>query len=101
MGKGKGGKSKGFISQGKHSNVSVGTKAAVRSAYKASGQRLLNQLDASRKGKRTKIVMENPNKEETNRQFISVEGKQWFKPEFAPDKPKKKNNALASEYDIA
>lgn len=99
MGKGKGGKSKGFISQGKHSNVSVGTKAAVRSAYKASGQRLLNQLDASRKGKRTKIVMENPNKEETNRQFISVEGKQWFKPEFAPEK--KKNNALASEYDIA
>ena len=100
MAKGKGGKSKGFISQGKHSNVSNGTKRAVRESYKASADRLINQLNASRKGKRTRIVMENPNKEETNRQFITVEGKQWFKPEFAPEKAKKKNNALASEYDI-
>jgi len=100
MAKGKGGKSKGFISQGVHSSVSSSTKAAVRADYKASGDRLINQLNASRKGRRTMITIENPNREETNRRFIRIEGKQWFMAESAPEKTKKKNNALASEYDI-
>lgn len=95
----KGGKSKGFISQGVHSNVSNATRNAVRADYMASGERMLNQLKAHRKGKRTMITIANPNKEETNKPFIRIEGKQWFKPEYAPEK--KKNNKLASEYDVA
>ena len=45
------------------------------------GQRLLNQMDALEKGKNVVFTMKNPNKAETNRQFIKVkvEGRQWLK----------------------
>lgn len=97
MAKGKGGKSKGFVSQGIHSNVSAATKRAVRSEYVASGERLLNQIKASRAGKRTMVTIENPNKEETNKPFIRVEGKSWFKPPEPPQKKEKKKSQFAWE----
>ena len=72
MAKKKGGKSSGNVSAGVHNNVSNGTKRLTRSAYLASGDRLLNQMKALSRGKTVKFTMENPNKEETNRQFVTV-----------------------------
>lgn len=71
MGK-KGGKSKGFISQGKHSNVKASTLNAVRSEYRQSGERVMNQLRALQKGKDVVMTIENPNKEDLGRKFIKV-----------------------------
>ena len=72
MAKKKGGKSKGFISQGIHSNVSASTRKSMRAGYSASGERVINQLKAHRAGKRVMVTIENPKKEETNRKFIRV-----------------------------
>jgi hypothetical protein len=80
---------KGEVSKGIHKTVSRKTKNLVRRAYLDSGERLQNQLKAFRKGKNVVITIENPNKEETNRRFIRVNGKDFFKPEFAPQKKDK------------
>jgi hypothetical protein len=72
MAKGKGGKSKGFISQGIHSNVSKATRRAMRAAYMASGERLINQRAAFDAGKRVMVTIANPNENETNKRFIRV-----------------------------
>ena len=71
MGK-KGGKSKGFISQGIHSNVSRPVTNAMRREYMASSERVMNQLAAWKKNKNVVLTMENPNKNETNKRFIRV-----------------------------
>lgn len=68
----KGGKSKGFISQGKHSNVKAGTLNAIRSGYRQSGDRLMNQLRALQNGKDVVMTIQNPNKEDKSRLFIKV-----------------------------
>ena len=68
----KGGKSKGFISQGKHSNVKAGTLNAIRSGYRQSGDRLMNQLRALQNGKDVVMTIQNPNKEDKGRLFIKV-----------------------------
>ena len=68
----KGGKSKGFISQGIHSTVDRKITNAVRSEYLQSGQRVLNQMAALRKGKDVVMTIANPNKEQTNKKFIKV-----------------------------
>lgn len=68
----KGGKSKGFISQGIHSNVSRSVTNAVRREYMASGERIMNQLKAWKKNKNVVLTIENPNKNETNKRFIRV-----------------------------
>tara|TARA_R110002153_G_scaffold220571_1_gene373057 strand:- start:258 stop:539 length:282 start_codon:yes stop_codon:yes gene_type:complete len=46
-----------------------------------NGEKLIRKLDAIAKGKDVKITMENPNKEETNRRFITykVKGKDYQK----------------------
>lgn len=79
MGKKKGGKSKGSVSAGIHSNVSKATRQAIRRDYLASGERIINQLAAFRKGKNVMITIENPNKNETNKRFIRVPGSQVWK----------------------
>jgi hypothetical protein len=81
MAKGKGGKSKGFVSQGVHSNVSSATRRAMRRSYLDSGQRVLNQIEALKKGKDVVMTIENPNKNETNKRFIKVKisSKEWNK----------------------
>ena len=69
-------------------------KKKIRSAYTSSGSgptvsravinsvkndrpssfRLLNQLRAWEKGKKTMVTIENPDKSQTNKKFIRVEG---------------------------
>lgn len=83
MGKKKGGKSSGFISQGIHSNVSKAVKRAMRQDYMASGQRIVNQRTAWTKGKNVVLTIENPNKNETNKRFIKVNAKDlWGSPKY-------------------
>lgn len=72
MAKRKGGKSKGFISQGERPNVSKKLRNALRSDYLQSGDRAVNQLKAHRAGKRVMVTIANPNKTETNKRFIRV-----------------------------
>lgn len=83
----KGGKSKGFISQGKHSNVDRKVTNAMRRDYLESGDRILNQLAALNKGKDVVMTVPNPNKEQTDKPFIKVRvsGKAYLE--------KKKENA--------
>ena len=81
MGKKKGGKSSGFVSQGIHSNVSAGVRKAMRKEYLESGRRIINQRAAWEKGKNVVLTIENPNKNETNKRFIRVPAKQlWGSP---------------------
>jgi hypothetical protein len=68
----KGGKSKGFISQGKHSNVDRKISNALRSEYLKSGDRIMNQLRALKQGKDVVMTVPNPNKEATDKKFIKV-----------------------------
>ncbi len=68
----KGGKSKGFISQGLR-------KSSMKTASKDPADRLMNQLKAHRAGKKTVVTIENPNKEQTDKKFIRVPGKEYFK----------------------
>lgn len=82
MGK-KGGKSKGFISQGVHSNVSRRVHNAMRQDYLATGDRVLNQKLAWKKGKNVVLTIENPNKNETNKKFIRVNALDvWGSPKY-------------------
>ena len=71
MGK-KCGKSKGFVSQGIHSNVDRKISNSMRRDYMASGDRLLNQLDAWKRGKNVVFTITNPNPNETNKRVIRV-----------------------------
>ena len=68
----------------KHSSghVSKGERrSSMSTKNRDPGQRLLNQMDALEKGKNVVFTVKNPNKEETNRQFIKVkvDGRQWLK----------------------
>lgn len=71
MGK-KGGKSKGFVSQGIHSNVRKDILKDIRREYMASGDRNMNQLRAWKQGKNVVFTIANPNPNQTNRRFIRV-----------------------------
>lgn len=71
----KGGKSKGNVSAGIHSNVSLSTRKAMRAGYSSSGQRLINQRRAFDEGKNVMVTIANPNPNETNRPFIRVNAK--------------------------
>lgn len=82
MGK-KGGKSKGFVSQGIHSNVNRSVLKAMRQDYMASGERIVNQRAAWAKGKNVVLTIENPNKNETNKRFIRVKARDlWGSPKY-------------------
>jgi hypothetical protein len=72
MAKKKGGKSKGFVSAGIHSNVSSSLRRELRADYMSSPQRVINQRKAFDAGKRVMVTIANPNQEETNRPFIRV-----------------------------
>jgi hypothetical protein len=71
MGK-KGGKSSGFVSQGIHSNVDRKISNSMRRDYMASGDRLLNQIAAWKRGRNVMFTIPNPNPNETNKRFIRV-----------------------------
>ena len=54
-------------------NVSKGERrSSMSTKNRDQGQRLLNQMSALEKGKDVVFTMPNPNKSETNRQFIKV-----------------------------
>ena len=72
----KGGKSKGFISQGIHSNVSRNVLNAMRREYIASGERTINQRRAFDACKNVMVTIPNPNQNETNKRFIRVTAKE-------------------------
>lgn len=74
----KGGKSKGFISQGLHSNVSARISNAQRREYMASSERVINQLQAWKKNKNVVLTIENPNTNETNKRFIRVRAHDYW-----------------------
>ena len=76
MAKNKGGKSKGNVSAGIHSNVSRSTRSAMRKEYMASGDRIINQLKAFRKGKNVMVTIPNPDPNCTNKRFIRVPAKE-------------------------
>ena len=80
MAKGKGGKSKGNVSQGIHSNVSKTIRREMRRDYLNSQMRVLNQQKALRQGKDIVVTIENPNKTETNKPFIRqrISGKSYL-----------------------
>lgn len=71
MGK-KGGKSDGAVSAGIHSNVSRSIKNEMRKEYRASADRLINQLKAQKRGKNVVYTIANPNPSETNKPFVRV-----------------------------
>jgi hypothetical protein len=76
MGKKKTGKQ--YISVGMHSSVGASLTREIRADYKASPERMINQQKAHLAGKKTRFVVPNPNKEETHKQFITVDGKDFF-----------------------
>lgn len=81
----KGGKSKGNVSAGIHSNVSKSVRSAVRKDYLASGNRLVNQRKAFDAGKNVMVTIPNPNENETNKRFIRVNARSvWRSNKWQP-----------------
>lgn len=80
MAKKKGGKSKGAVSAGIHSNVTRSVLRDVRALKIAAGDKLINQQKAFMQGKPVMVTIENPNKNETNKPFIRVPANTVWKP---------------------
>lgn len=62
-----------YTSKGERSSMNRQVTNSIRKD-RSYGDRLSNQLNAWAKGKRTMVTIENPNKNETNKRFIRVEG---------------------------
>jgi len=71
MGKGKDGKSKGFVSAGVHRNVAKSTLKAMRTE-KTEAEKMIDKQHAWLKGHNPWVTIANPNKNETNKSFIKV-----------------------------
>ena len=80
MGKTKGGKSSGNVSQGIHANTSTNTKRLMKKGYKSSIMRVLNQQKALLQGKDIVLTIKNPKTDETNKPFIRqrISGKSYL-----------------------
>jgi len=61
------------VSKGERETVNRKLVNAVR-REKPYGEKLMSQLKYWGKGRRTMVTIENPNKNETNKRFIRVEG---------------------------
>ena len=75
--------STGNVSKGeRRSSIGYGSQGVT------NADKMIRKLDALAKGKNVKITMENPNKEETNRQFITykISGKDYVKYNQNPEK---------------
>ena len=77
MAKGKGGKSSGATSAGVHSNVARNTRSAMRSAV-PNADKIMNVMEAWRKGKNPWVTMPNSDKTQMNRQFVSVRADELY-----------------------
>jgi hypothetical protein len=62
-----------YVSKGQRDSISSDLLRAVK-RDRAPVERILNQLKHWSKGKRTMVTIANPNKNETNKRFIRVEG---------------------------
>ena len=83
MARKKGGKSKGFVSKGEHSNVSKHTRKLMR-RQTTELQTALNKQEAFKQGKNVMLTIPNPNKKERNKPFIRVNAKEvWGNPNKA------------------
>lgn len=72
MSKKKGSNSSGKVSQGLR-------RSSMKTSVRTPAIRLMNQLKAHIAGKNTMVTIENPNKEQTDKKFIRVPGKNVFK----------------------
>ena len=80
MARKKGGKSKGFVSKGEHSNVSKSTRKLMR-RQTTELQTALNKQEAFSRGKNVMLTIPNLNKGESNKPFIRVNAKEvWGNP---------------------
>jgi hypothetical protein len=80
MGKKKGGKSSGFISQGERPNFKSSTLKAVRRDV-TSSEKMANIMSAYLKGRNPWLTVPNPNTNETNKKFIRVKAEDlWGNP---------------------
>ena len=80
MARKKGGKSKGFVSKGEHSNVSKHTRKLMR-RQTTELQTALNKQEAFKQGKNVMLTIPNPDKKERNKPFIRVNAKEvWGNP---------------------
>lgn len=66
-------KRKAYTSKGKYGSISKETVKAMRKD-RTYTDRLANQLKQWARGRRTMVTVPNPNKNETNKPFIKVEG---------------------------
>tara|TARA_Y100001938_G_scaffold15386_1_gene18962 strand:+ start:659 stop:937 length:279 start_codon:yes stop_codon:yes gene_type:complete len=82
MARKKGGKSKGFVSQGQRRNTSAWSRKQARRDFLANTlARTTEQVKAWTKGKRVMLTIPNPIKSETNKPFVRVPATQvWGKP---------------------
>ena len=62
-----------YVSKGKYPSVNSDTLKAVR-RDRPETDKIMNQLKFWSRGKRTMVTVPNPNKNETNKRFIRVEG---------------------------
>ena len=69
-------------SKGERRSVSKSITKSLRIDFIESGQRVVRQAEAFRKGKKVMVTMPNPNKHETNRPFIRVPATQVWKRNF-------------------
>ena len=69
------------VSKGERRNVAKKTTNAARRDYIASDgmERLINQLNAFKANKNVVVTIPNPNKKETNKRFIKVSGRDYFR----------------------
>ena len=66
-------------SKGERPSVNKKIRNAMRRDTVASGDRLMNQLKSHKAGKKTAVTIENPNKNETNKRYIKIDGKHYFR----------------------
>jgi len=67
------------VSKGERNSVARSTTKAIRRDYMKSSARMDNQLKAYRAGKNVVVTIANPNKNEKNKPFIKVDGRDYFR----------------------
>jgi hypothetical protein len=75
----KGGKSKGAVSAGVHSNVDRKILNSLRRERNEGWERVVNQLRAFRAGKRVMVRVANPDAEKTGKPFVRVDARTVWK----------------------
>ncbi len=69
-------------SKGERRSVSKQITKSIRKDFIESGQKIVHQAEAFRKGKKVMLTIPNPNKHETKRRFIRVPATEVWKRSF-------------------